>query len=564
MIIKYKKYIIITIFIIILLTLFLLLKYLFNKINNKQITKIYKHKYNVYKIYIITTKSINSIAYNLYKYLQELNVETIIKYDLSEEECDTLTNNELYIFIHISMIKHNKIPKLFVVYQVEQTQSNWFNDKYYRYLENATYIWEFSIKNKYLYNYIDQNKIFYQMIPYYLENKSDNKEISYDIFFYGAKNIRRQRILECLKSFNLKIGYDIYDNERDDMINKSKIILNLHYYNDCSLETCRLNEILKYNKVIISEKASADDWYNEEIYKDFVDYIDIIDNELSNVNNLIKRIIYYLDENNYNKKIDNIKNKKYILHDKSKFNLYKNLFNIFNCNNYLFDYELYQNKIYCLHLIETPERINKFKKINNITSSSNIEIFPAFKYNPGWKGCALSYLNLIYNAKRCNLENITICEDDCRFPYELKEIYNIIKEFLSKIEWNIFVGVIADLPTDVKIINIYQYKNIKFIELNKMNSMVFNIYNKNSYDNILKWNINNNDVHTNTIDKFLNTTNLTFITTYPFYFDCINVNSTLWGKNLNLFSEYNNMFKKSLNILDDKIRNFSHNIRYIK
>jgi hypothetical protein len=161
----------------------------------------------------------------------------------------------------------------------------------------------------------------------------------------------------------------------------------------------------------------------------------------------------------------------------------------------------------------------------------------------------------MYNAKRCNLDNITVCEDDCRFPNDFNEKYKIIKDFLNTIKWDIFVGVIAELPLDVKITNIYEYKNIKFIELNKMHSTVFNIYNNSVYDKILDWNINNNS-QLNQVDQYIKKLNIKIITTYPFYFDCIDVNSTIWNKNL--YNEYNRMFQKSLNILNEKINKFNN------
>jgi hypothetical protein len=517
-------------------------------------------KYDITKIIIITTKLIESIAINMSKFFHDLNINTYIQYDLSEEECINSTENELYIFINTTMIMHDYFPKIFILYQLEQSTSNWFSKKYYNYINNSNYIWEFSIKNRLLYNDIPLNQINYQMTPYYLNNIPSNN-IEYDVFFYGATNVRRQKILNKISEiYNLKIGFGIIGDEKYDIISKSKIILNIHYYDDCSLEACRINEILQYNKVIISEKPSVNDWYNQSLYENIVEFVDVINDDLSNINNIINKIKYYLNEDNYIKKINQIKYYKIILHDKSKFNLYKNLFNIMNFSNYLLEYDLQDNKIYCLHLIETPKRIREFKKINNFT---NIEIFPAIKYNPSWKGCALSYLNLIYNAKRCNLDTITICEDDCRFPDNFNYIYKTTREFLSKINWDIFVGVIADLPEDVSIINIYMYKNIRFIEINKMHSMVFNIYNKSIYDLIINWKKNTNDSNDSNdqIDQYIKNNNVRVITTYPFYFDCINVDSTIWGGNL--YTHYNNMFLKSLNILYDKINKFNKNTIYI-
>ena len=478
------------------------------------------------------------------------------------------------------MIMHDKLPKIFILYQLEQSNSRWFDKKYHNYLNNATDIWEFSIKNRVLYNNIPLNKIFYQMTPYYLNNGqsyADNQtDILYDVFFYGAENNRRKSILDKLAEiYNIRIGFGISGNEKDNIIARSKIILNLHFYNDCALEACRLNEILQFNKVIISEKPCESDWYNQSIYEDSVDFIDIINDDLSNINILVEKIRYYLDENNYQVRIDHIRENKIILHQRTKYNLCKNLSNIVNNNlvnnnlvnnnKYLFDYDLKHDKIYCLHLIETPERLNEFKNQNNINIINNItdiEIYPAYKYNPGWKGCALSYVNLMYNANKCNLDSITVCEDDCHFPEDFIDKYNIIKEFLSKINWDMFVGVIANLDHKVEILDVYKYKDITFLRINTMNSTVFNIYNKTCYDKIRNWNINIDKWELNTIDEYFKHINMTFITTYPFYFDCINANSTIWGGK-NLFAQYNNMFQKSLNILDNKIKQYKKNIVYL-
>jgi len=568
---KSKKFYIVTlILLIIFLIIFLICKYINNYFKNINKIDVIKKKSILHKldniniVKIITTKLIKSIAINISKFLKELNLNVLIQYDLSADECINSTENELYILINTTMIKHNRFPKLYILYQVEQSRSKWFNSTYYNYLDNADFIWEFSIKNRILYKDIKLNKIFYQMMPFYYNSTSiNNIDTQYDILFYGAKNIRRQNILDNLsKIFNIKIGFNKYDNEKEDLILKSKIILNLHYYDDCALESCRLNEILQYDKIIISEKPCSADWYNQSLYDNLVDFVDVINDDLSNIDNLINKITYYLDSDNYNNKINEIKKNKMILHDKSKFNLYKNIFSIIKLNNYFFDYELKKNIIYCLHLIETPERFNVFKNINqNKLYKTNIEIFPAFKFNPGWKGCALSYVNLIYNAKRCNLDNITICEDDCRFPHDFNEKYKIIKDFLNIIKWDIFVGVIADLPPDVIISNIYEYKNIQFIEINKMHSMVFNIYNNTAYDTIIDWKKNTNDSNDSNdqIDQYIKKQNLKIITTYPFYFDCLNVNSTIWENN-NLYTHYNNMFQKSLYILKFKIKNYKKNI----
>jgi hypothetical protein len=88
--------------------------------------------------------------------------------------------------------------------------------------------------------------------------------------------------------------------------------------------------------------------------------------------------------------------------------------------------------------------------------------------------------------------------------------------------------------------------------------MVFNIYNKSSFDAILEWDEHNNNVDNNTIDQYLKNKKLSIITTLPFEFMCIDTESTLWGANL--YDSYNKLFKLSTEILKKKINNFSGKI----
>jgi len=280
---------------------------------------------------------------------------------------------------------------------------------------------------------------------------------------------------------------------------------------------------------------------------------------LININKLIEKIEYYSIPENYEKQINTIRKNKLILHNNSKYLLSKNLLSIkdkINFNKNKFEYDVAENELYCLHLIETPYRIEKIKSQIFIPK---FVIFPAIKFSPGWMGTCYSYTNIIWNAKRCGLNSITVFEDDCEFKINFYNTYNTIREFLEKIhKWDIFVGVIANLPPETNVINIYKYKGVTFIEIDRMLSMVFNIYNKSSFDTILEWDEHNNNVDNNTIDQYLKNKKLSIITTLPFEFKCMDTESTLWGANL--YDNYNKLFEISTEILKKKINNFSGKI----
>ena len=79
------------------------------------------------------------------------------------------------------------------------------------------------------------------------------------------------------------------------MIKKSKIVLNIHYYHDACLETCRVNEVLKFNRLIISEEPIDKDIKNRNLYKNSVQYFDLIKNNLSNIEIAVNKIKYCLE-----------------------------------------------------------------------------------------------------------------------------------------------------------------------------------------------------------------------------------------------------------------------------
>ncbi len=496
------------------------------------------------KIKILSNYNLQSISNNIMEYLKKLKIDSEIITDLNESD---LNNDNLYIIIYSKDLKI--IPKKYIFYQIEQKTSNFFTEDYLNAMRNAQIVWDFSIDNYSKYdNIIPLDKLFIQ--PFIL-NRENNQiteveanEILYDILFYGAVSERRNLIMnELSKKYRVYYSTSLHGEEKYDIIKKSKIILNIHYYDDASLETCRLNEILPFNKIIISEKVNLD-LFNMELYKDMVIFIDKIEN---NFDELLKTVDKYINNHNYDIT-------KHIMNTEKKINyiLEKNLFISNLCENFNFEYDLFSDKIYCLHLLETPFRLNAFKKQLYLPE---VEIFPAVKYSPAWQGCGLSYKTLMYNAKRCNLKTITICEDDCAFNEDFNKKYLIINEFLNKISnWDIFVGTVAGLPKDTKILNIYNYKGIKFIEVDKMHSMVFNIYNYTSFDKIIQWDFKNKDVDTNTIDQYIKRQNMKIIITYPFEFSCLNVKSSIWGKNL--FNEYNKMFQESLDLLKNKIENY--------
>ena len=400
------------------------------------------------------------------------------------------------------------------------------------------------------------SKIYHVPFLFVNENKVyDSAQTKYDLFITGESNERGGKLLkELKKKYRVKCSSDITEN-KIQYIKESKIILNLQrpflsniqYYEE-------IHEWINFHKLIISESDKSENMYENILYSNFINYTNIIDEDLSNIENLYNIIDKYLEKYNFEQfKMD----KKEILQENIKeleqkifFYISKCLYAVLKTKFIEINYTLKKNTLYCLHLLETPYRMKTLKKQDFLP---DFEIFPAIKYPIGWVGCGLSYQNLIYNAKRCNLNKITIFEDDCLFKKDFNQTYKIINSFLDTCSnWDIFVGCLASLPDDTKFYNMYEYKSLIFLEVNKMHSTVFNIYNKTSYDIILDWN------KTEEIDQFIKKKNLKNIITYPFEFSITNVKSTI-HKSGNIYKNYLNMFEKSLKIIEKKIKIFNAN-----
>ena len=79
-----------------------------------------------------------------------------------------------------------------------------------------------------------------------------------DILFYGVINERRQKIIDALMGAKLAVKTlpGIYGAERDAWIARSKLVLNVHYYEDKIHEIVRTSYLLANRKAVVSECAA--------------------------------------------------------------------------------------------------------------------------------------------------------------------------------------------------------------------------------------------------------------------------------------------------------------------
>jgi hypothetical protein len=76
-----------------------------------------------------------------------------------------------------------------------------------------------------------------------------------DVLFYGLLNERRHKILEALRAAGLVVQHlrGVYGAERDEWIARSKVVLNVHFYDDKIHEVIRTSWLLANRKAVVSE-----------------------------------------------------------------------------------------------------------------------------------------------------------------------------------------------------------------------------------------------------------------------------------------------------------------------
>ncbi|MDM9628410.1 methyltransferase domain-containing protein [Rhizobium sp. S152] len=81
-----------------------------------------------------------------------------------------------------------------------------------------------------------------------------------DVLFYGSMNERRHEILHALgqRGLNVIHLFDVYGEERDSAIARSKIVLNMHYYETAIFEVVRVSYLLANGVCVVTEGEAGD------------------------------------------------------------------------------------------------------------------------------------------------------------------------------------------------------------------------------------------------------------------------------------------------------------------
>lgn len=280
---------------------------------------------------ILTPISTLFIAYSIKNILNKYKKSTSIVIFGNKYEYN---NKILYIVIAPQIWE--ELPKYYISFQLEQSiNKRWFDEDYFNKLKNSICICDYSLDNiKFLQNNgFSYKRLFYVPINYfpnYIDFLRENDAIKsfhfdkeYDLLFYGdINNCRREKYLRELKRyFNIKILSNLYGRELFEYIIKSRIVVNIHYYDNALLESTRIYEALSLGACIVSESSADINKYGELL--NIVKFVEVDD-----IEGMIVAIRKLLSDNeDIEKRISDAKN---LLTDK---NFSFNLSEMFISNN---------------------------------------------------------------------------------------------------------------------------------------------------------------------------------------------------------------------------------------
>lgn len=191
-------------------------------------------------------------------------------------------------------------PVHYIVVQLEQskvTHPNMgaaFTPHYISWLRNAREVWDYSKDNcKYLLSAFGirfTRHIPFRFCPVLQQcRKLGERKKPIDVLFLGSVDScdRRHQLLKSLSEIcTLHCGtMDCWGETRADLISQSKIVLNIHFYDNAILETVRLSYLLSNQCFVISEGGRE-----KEVRQEYQSYC-----KITPYNRIVETVRFYLE-----------------------------------------------------------------------------------------------------------------------------------------------------------------------------------------------------------------------------------------------------------------------------
>lgn len=482
---------------------------------------------------IIATHHTAYVAYMLDMQFSQFGITSKIYFDPKHKP----DKDALYLVICPQMLTY--VPRHMIVFQMEQsTSTRWFTTRYLKLLQQSIAIIDYSSHNlEYLQalGFKTGSLYLYPVCPIpnyreYLATRGINfivpGTMDVEVSFYGDINCERRRTIlkELSRNFRIQVISNLFGADLLAALLRSRVVLNIHYYESALLETTRISECVSMGIPVVSESGMPSERHEE--FGGLVRYVPSGD-----ISAMAKEIASLLNQNEPRNETycSGVELEQATTFSTARFLVGCGLIDASELLSRPSGITLSEGVPICLSLPETPLR----RKYAELSCIEQPRYFDGLRHVQGWKGCALSYWYLTNEAKRQGMSQLEVYEDDCQFFPNSHDALRIARQYLllRTDQWDIFSGLITSIPNDASILKVEIYQGIKFVHLNRTLSTVYNIFNHSIYDYLASWNVSNDDSASNTIDKYLaSKPDLKVITCLPYIIGhAEEIDSTLWG-----------------------------------
>ena len=458
---------------------------------------------------------------------------------------------DMYIVVCPQMFKQLPPGERRIVFQMEQSVSpRWFTSDYLSLLENSLAAWDYAPANlafledkgiRYPHTYlvpIGGVVGYSQALQAYGEQALPAQESVCDVLFYGDVNApRRQEMLQELqRHFAVRIEGNLFGEALRQAVRQARVVVNIHYYEGALLETTRIYECLSLGVPVVTESSADIAVYAELLASQAIQVVPVGDAQamVAAVGQLLAQSALEGDE--VRQRIAQEVRRSAIHFE---FMVYRALYALGRIDTAQWDTltedQALPGDCMVLSMPETHRRRAHFVEQTLPGLQRDVAVFDGVRYNPGWLGCAMSYHYLARKALQAGVSHIEVMEDDVEMPPDYAVRRAKVNAWLHQHDgqWDIFAGLIAKIHPGTQVLDVQQHDGITFVVLDRMTSMVHNIYAKPALQALAEWDANIRDPHTNTIDTYLQSrAQMRVVTTLPFLVaHTIEMDSSLWGIN---------------------------------
>ncbi|MFP4418547.1 MAG: hypothetical protein ACOC4C_03780 [Fibrobacterota bacterium] len=148
----------------------------------------------------------------------------------------------------------------YIPWQLEQLSDGEgiFSERILGILSCAEQIWDYAIENI---AFLEKKGLEAKHLPvgYHsgLERIPHREDKDIDVLFFGSVNQRRRKILQAIanEGVGIKTLFGVYGEQRDKIIGRSKIIVNIHNYEAQIFESIRVSYLLNNGCFVLSETS---------------------------------------------------------------------------------------------------------------------------------------------------------------------------------------------------------------------------------------------------------------------------------------------------------------------